>query len=431
MEGIQNFRYGWVGLGIVAAVITAAVMGAASGTRHTAGYALRLSAIDSTVAALGSVHNSLLEIDGLSEQAVYVEDWQETLQTVTDGLEKLGSGLEDGAARWAVESYRVAAVGYLDGLRMGVQPNFEPVDERFLEANRSLVDERAGIIAVIDDQGMRAVTVNSVGGVLAGLLIPLLALAGYRVAASRQVAGARRRIEEEAKNRLRQDREELLNGLSHELRTPLTGITGFADLLRTAEIPPEEMTEMIGIISAEAADLSRKVDDIMVASRAHYGELSFLRVRIDVSEAITDALMAVDLIPNHIDIPPDTAIVGDPQRLHQVFRNLMINARQHGGSQLVVSAGAVGDTVSVVVADNGEGLETGPEAVFGGFTTGGNAIVSGSIGLGLYVSRSLAEGMGGSLTYRRVDGWTRFVLDLPKAPPREVRWSELRGVRHA
>lgn len=420
------------GVGALAlSIVVAATLGAAGAARYAAANALRLSAYDAAMVGLTAFHNSLLEVEQHSDQAVYVEEWQVTLQTMSEGLDNLGVGLPGGPAKQAVESYRLSAGLFLDSLAMGLDPDGAAVDERFVAAAEALGMERRQTISVISDTGMRATLVNSVGGVAAGLFLPLVALLGYRAAARRQVSAARQRIGEEADSRLRQDREHLLSGFSHELRTPLTGITGFADLLRSAQVAPDEMAEMVEIIAGEAADLSRKVDDIIVASRSQHGELSYLAVQVDVREAVTDALLSLELVPNDVNIPKQTAVVADPQRLHHVLRNLMFNARQHGGSQLVVSAIADEGTVSIVVADNGDGLDGEGAEAFKGFSAGDRAVVTGSVGLGLFVARSLMEGMGGSLEYLREDGWTRFVARLPEAPPRELRWSDLRGIRNA
>ena len=73
-------------------------------------------------------------------------------------------------------------------------------------------------------------------------------------------------------------------------------------------------------------------------------------------------------------------------------------------------------TVQIIVSDDGEGVPAGlEEVIFGRYERGTSVSQPGSVGIGLAVSRELADLMGGELTYERQNGRTQFVLRLPAA----------------
>jgi signal transduction histidine kinase len=99
------------------------------------------------------------------------------------------------------------------------------------------------------------------------------------------------------------------------------------------------------------------------------------------------------------------------------MRNLLTNAIRYGGETIRVSVQRIGPVISVVVADNGEGVNPADEsAIFQPFR-GGRTMkaVSGSSGLGLWISLGLARKMDGDLSYQRESGQTLFELILPAA----------------
>ncbi|HSM45622.1 MAG TPA: ATP-binding protein, partial [Acidimicrobiia bacterium] len=106
----------------------------------------------------------------------------------------------------------------------------------------------------------------------------------------------------------------------------------------------------------------------------------------------------------------------DPTRVRQIIRNLLTNAIRYGGAQVVVSSRAEGGLGFLQVRDDGPGIDTEHiERIFRPYERVANADVArpGSVGLGLYVSRQLANLMGGELTCRREPGETVFELSLP------------------
>lgn len=109
----------------------------------------------------------------------------------------------------------------------------------------------------------------------------------------------------------------------------------------------------------------------------------------------------------------------DPLRFRQIIRNLLTNAARYGGSDIWIEVSDVGDSVIIAVVDDGNGVHPRYAAtIFEAYERGHESEPSmpGSVGLGLAVSRRLADLMGGSLQYRRAGGNTRFELRLPTGP---------------
>ena len=98
-----------------------------------------------------------------------------------------------------------------------------------------------------------------------------------------------------------------------------------------------------------------------------------------------------------------------------MLRNLLSNARKYGGPDIRVEGRIEGRTYVCSVIDDGDGI---PEEVVGRFFQrfvhhARSSSVTESVGLGLSIVKSLAESMGGSITYERIDNETHFALHLP------------------
>jgi signal transduction histidine kinase len=110
----------------------------------------------------------------------------------------------------------------------------------------------------------------------------------------------------------------------------------------------------------------------------------------------------------------------DPLRFRQIARNLITNALRYGGDHIWAEVEVRGQTVIASIVDDGDGVPVGAErAIFEAYGRASNSITTpSSVGLGLAVSRQLAELMQGDLSYRRVGDLSRFELTLPLASVR-------------
>lgn len=255
---------------------------------------------------------------------------------------------------------------------------------------------------------------------LAGMAVSLLV-------STSAVAAARVRQEQAlvAERRAAEIKTEFVSMVTHELRTPLTNIAGFAMTMRDAwrDLSAEEADEFLRIIVGEAEHLANLVEDVLAIPRLEAGRLLVEATDFPLQPA---AFRITDLIfPAGGDRSASVALSGrvrvhaDPNRVEQILRNLLENARKYGGDEIRVDATPNGDEWVVVVADNGPGVPAEHrERIFGAFEqgSGGDDRTSSGFGLGLAVARHLVEAMGGRIWYE--PGFpvgARFCFTLPAA----------------
>lgn len=210
--------------------------------------------------------------------------------------------------------------------------------------------------------------------------------------------------------------------VSHEIRTPLTAIVGFADLL---ELDPgmtaDERSQMVAAIAHQAQEVTDLVDDLLVASRVELGRIDVANLPVDLVEQVHQTLDAGGSYAEGVtlELPAgELKALGDPARIRQILRNLLTNAERYGGPDVRITACPSESGVCVEVSDDGVGLpDSDWERVFEPYhrSSAPVAVRPESVGIGLSISRELAQLMGGSLTYERVDGRSVFRLELEAA----------------
>lgn len=281
----------------------------------------------------------------------------------------------------------------------------------------SLKDEQAQLAGLIAETGNSADRVSRITQLAITFLIPGITLLIFWWILRRRMREREIdfQVRIEAEKVLSSAKDEFIAGLSHELRTPLTTIHGFSELLLENDYDPDT-TEMLTIINSGSADLSRMVADLLVAARIDAEALTWQPQTIDLDREVQTILSPHQREGAGIRVSvPELTAYADPVHFRQIVHNLVSNARRHGGEQIVVSARQTGGNVALVVADNGPGMTAEiEERLFRRFThRGRQALIAGSVGLGLAVSKELAMRMGGTITYRRLDGWTTFTAIFP------------------
>jgi signal transduction histidine kinase len=229
-----------------------------------------------------------------------------------------------------------------------------------------------------------------------------------------------RRLEE-----LIDSKDQFVASVSHELRTPLTAVIGLAEELRadTGTVSDAERDELLSLIADQAIEVSHIVEDLLVAAQANIGRVTIHPEVVEVNREFVSLLATMgQAVKPSLEIESDTVVAADPRRLRQILRNLITNADRYGRGLISVHAFSEGPSTIVEVCDDGDGIpEELRERVFEPYETAHRAIgVTGSMGLGLTVSRELARLMGGDLTYVRRDGLTVFRLSMP-APADHIR----------
>jgi signal transduction histidine kinase/CheY-like chemotaxis protein len=225
-------------------------------------------------------------------------------------------------------------------------------------------------------------------------------------------------------------KDEFLATLSHELRTPLTAIVGWADLLHRGKLTPDETTRAVDTIIRSATAQNQIINELLDVSRIITGKLQLDLRPVDIAEVVIAAIGTVTPAANAkgirlqlIQNPAGSTVMGDPERLQQIFWNLFSNAIKFTSKngRVRVSVESVGSAVEVVVTDNGLGIDAEflPH-VFDRFTqedSSSTRQVRG-LGLGLSIARQLVELHGGSIVGESpgVGHGSTFTARFPRSP---------------
>lgn len=227
-------------------------------------------------------------------------------------------------------------------------------------------------------------------------------------------------------------KSEFLSRMSHEIRTPLNAITGFAQLLRLQmQTGPADTAQRnyVDQILHAGRHLSGLVNDVLDLQQVEAGVMSLrpevLRLDEEVVQCLSMLLPMAEQreIAMSSDIPAEIHVLADRQRLRQVLVNIGSNAikyNQHGGFVRVEGRALPNAVIELAITDAGAGMT--PEQLnrlFQPFERLGRETshVEGT-GLGLIITRSLIESMGGRMEIEsRPGSGTRVSITLPQAPP--------------
>ncbi len=223
-------------------------------------------------------------------------------------------------------------------------------------------------------------------------------------------------------------KDRVLRSVTHDLRGPLTVIVGMTDLLGRSELDGPRREQLLSRVQHQAARLDRMVDELATASQLDAGRLVARPTDLDLGQLV--ARVVQDL--GDADVRATTPAVparADAAHVERVLVNLLSNAQRHGAPPIDVTVTPTStDVVEMQVRDHGPGVDPAErQRIFKEFTSLDDASRGDGLGLGLAISRRLAELNGGSLTCEPPDEGpgARFVLRLPAgdadrrvAPPR-------------
>ena len=208
--------------------------------------------------------------------------------------------------------------------------------------------------------------------------------------------------------------------LGHELRRPLTVIRGASTLLidDADALAPTSRKQMLTLIDRSATEMSDLIDDVLVAVHLELGDIQYALEPVALRLLVAEAVEAVSQLEpaSSVEVADMDGLEVEVDREHalRAVRALLANARRftpEGGTVQVV-ADVQGDVVQLQVLDRGPGVPVGQrERAFEKFARLDPS--TGGAGLGLFLARGLARGMGGEVTLAdREDGGTAACFTL-------------------
>jgi signal transduction histidine kinase/ActR/RegA family two-component response regulator len=247
-------------------------------------------------------------------------------------------------------------------------------------------------------------------------------------------------VAKEAAEAASRAKSEFLANMSHEIRTPMTAILGYSDLLTRQDLSDGERDEFLQTIHRNGNHLLGVINDILDISKIEAGKMTVERIDCSPCQLVSEvaSLMRARALAKNLSLqvayqgPIPKTIHTDPTRLRQILINLLGNAvkfTELGGVRLVVRLldppDAPQPRIGFEVIDSGMGMNTEQmAAIFQPFSQADNSMTRrfGGTGLGLTISRRLAQMLGGDITGESTSGeGSAFLVSIETGPLAGVR----------
>jgi PAS domain S-box-containing protein len=217
---------------------------------------------------------------------------------------------------------------------------------------------------------------------------------------------------------------------SHELKTPLTVILGFTQALSSDWLEEDQRKDALAAVERRALELSRIVDRLLLTGRIESGKVRLDLSVVDLGSLIPERTNALAMVTGRTivcDLPADAPFaVADRDAFTTILDHLLDNAVKYSpdGGDILVRINQDRNGVEVDVVDSGIGMnEEGAALCFERFWQAESSDVRrfGGTGVGLYIVRSLVEGMGGTIKTRSILGkGTTFTIRLRRPNESEI-----------
>jgi signal transduction histidine kinase len=228
---------------------------------------------------------------------------------------------------------------------------------------------------------------------------------------------------------LEQRKDDFIGMASHELKTPLTTLKGLTQLL-IRRIETQELSESVLALSkmeSQINRLTRLIKDLLDVTKIQARRLDYVEERIAFDTFLSDIVKSVQQFTRThticVEGAANTSIIGDSDRLEQVFINLINNAIKYSphADEVDIQVSATEDRVIVSVQDYGVGIPKEEQSkIFDRFYRVSSKATKEfrGLGMGLYISREIVKYHGGTLTVESCEGKrSTFVVSLPIVGP--------------
>ncbi len=245
-----------------------------------------------------------------------------------------------------------------------------------------------------------------------------------------------------------------LANMSHEIRTPMNGILGMTQLLANPGITAEQRKEYIDLANKNSETLLNLVDDIIDVSKIEAGQMKIIHKSFQLNTLLDQIIVLFTSSPLYKskqgleliikkNAPDNLCIYSDPDRLHQIFINLIGNALKFTNCGYVEFGYNVKDKmIEFYVRDTGIGISNEKQKIiFDRFTQADNSLTRkfGGSGLGLTISKGLIELLGGQIwVSSELHSGSTFYFTVPYIPtfdednsyrkgepePSEYKWND-------
>jgi signal transduction histidine kinase/FixJ family two-component response regulator len=236
-----------------------------------------------------------------------------------------------------------------------------------------------------------------------------------------------------------QTKSDFIANISHEVRTPLTAIIGFSESILNGSLDEPHKLDAVKTITRNGRHLLTILNDILDLSKLDADKLTVEMIELSPFQIVSDIESLVGMQARdkglkfeiHYDFPLPRLIISDPTRLKQILLNLCTNAvkfTDSGTVRVLVSCSAKDQQMTFIIIDSGIGLsQDAQERLFMAFSQADSSTTRrfGGTGLGLYISRKLAQMLGGDIRVESIEGLgSKFILTIDTGPLSEVSFAE-------
>lgn len=409
-------------------------------------YARRFEVREYEIHALTNLGEAFLEMEQLDSALFYIQkgealafesNYQESLQKIYQHLGDIYT--EQGNFELA-NSYNIKAFDVRDSLYSSqVEQQIQINAEQFqLERKERQIAEQELEISRQQNARNRMLII--------GILLLTAITSAYQWYLRRQqiqkqkaeLAYAQQQAEADRLRELDELKTNFFTNISHELRTPLTLILSpLADLQNSIKAIP--IREKLSVIKTNAQRLLGLVNEIMDLAKVEAGKLELQRSKVNLEEFVKrnvfsfESLAQIRRIQLELDYMPGTVtVMVDRDKLEKIIQNLLSNAIKYtkAGGKVSVRVNREADDFIFEVEDTGQGIATeNLSRVFERFYQAKQGSLQGGTGVGLALSRELAELMQGALTVKSEIGeGSTFTLSVPLHVVEANQEGELAGV---